>query len=138
MLRLNSFDQKYDYQPLPASHKTFGVKCLFVHPDTHQILVSVDRDAARSPKRFIPAERYSIDNHLSRHKMKRYLLILAIAIFKSNLYSQDTNSLMQKVLFLTNSTFHASGGAMKPFNGYCGSAGSNFEALGSYGFFRST
>lgn len=70
--------------------------------------------------------------------MRSYLLIIIIALFNSILYSQDTNTLSQKVLFLTNSTFHASGGAMKPFNGYSSSAGSDFEALGSYGFFKST
>jgi hypothetical protein len=51
----------------------------------------------------------------------------------SKLYPQDTDSLTQRVLFLTNSTFHASGGAMDPFNGYCESTESNFKAFGSYG-----
>ena len=39
---------------LTCGHKTFGVKWLFEHPATHQLLVSVDTNAARSPKRFIP------------------------------------------------------------------------------------
>jgi hypothetical protein len=70
--------------------------------------------------------------------MKIYFIILSLVIFNSKLYSQDTDSLTQRVLFLTNSTFHASGGAMAPFNGYCESTESNFKAFGSYGFFRST
>ena len=38
----------------------------------------------------------------------------------------------QKVLFLTNSTFHAHGGCMVPFNGYCTDAGVDHVASGSY------
>ena len=44
----------------------------------------------------------------------------------------------QKVLFLTNSTFHAHGGCMVPFNGYCTDAGVDHVALGSYKHFEST
>ncbi len=44
--------------PLTCGHKTFGVKWLFGHPATHQGLVTVDTNAARSPKRFIPQERW--------------------------------------------------------------------------------
>ena len=34
----------------------------------------------------------------------------------------------QKVLFLTNSTFHAHGGCMMPFNGYCAEASVDYDA----------
>jgi len=44
-------------QCLTAGHKTFGVKCLFEHTTTHQLFAMVDTNAARSPKRFIPANR---------------------------------------------------------------------------------
>ena len=40
-----------------CGHKTFGVKWLFEHTATHQLSVSVDRNTARSPKRFIPQNR---------------------------------------------------------------------------------
>jgi len=43
---------------LTCGNKTFGVKWLFEHPATHQGLVTVDTNAARSPKRFIPQNRY--------------------------------------------------------------------------------
>ncbi len=39
---------------LTCGHKTFGVMWLFEHPATHLSLVTVDTNAARSPKRFIP------------------------------------------------------------------------------------
>jgi len=70
--------------------------------------------------------------------MERCLLILTVAIFNSNLYAQDSNSLKQKVLLLTNSTFHASRGEIKPFNPYCQSTEPNFELFGSYRFFESS
>ena len=41
-------------QGITCGHKTFGVKWLFNHSATHQSLVTVDTNAARSPKRFIP------------------------------------------------------------------------------------
>ncbi len=44
----------------------------------------------------------------------------------------------QKVLFLTNSTFHAHGGCMIPFNGYCSEAGVHYEASGSYRHLEAT
>ena len=44
-------------QCLTCGHKTFGVKWLFKHSATHQSLVTVDTNAARSPKRFIPQNR---------------------------------------------------------------------------------
>lgn len=44
----------------------------------------------------------------------------------------------KKVLVLANSTFHFNGGAMEPFNGYCKSSKTNFKALGSYGYLKST
>ena len=40
-----------------CGHKTFGVKWLFEHTATHQLSATVDTNAARSPKRFIPAKR---------------------------------------------------------------------------------
>jgi hypothetical protein len=43
-------------QCLTCGHKTFGVMWLFDHPATHQSLVTVDRNAARSPKRFYTAK----------------------------------------------------------------------------------
>jgi len=41
-----------------CGHKTFGVKWLFKHTTTHQLLFTVDTNAARTPKRFIPQKRY--------------------------------------------------------------------------------
>jgi hypothetical protein len=43
---------------ITCGHKTFGVQWLFEHPATHQGLVTVDSNAARSPKRFIPQNRW--------------------------------------------------------------------------------
>ena len=43
---------------LTCGHKTFGVKWLFGHPATHQLSATVDTNAARSPKRFIPQNRW--------------------------------------------------------------------------------
>lgn len=40
-----------------CGHKTFGVKPLFKHSTTHQSFATVDTNAARSPKRFIPQNR---------------------------------------------------------------------------------
>ena len=48
------------------------------------------------------------------------------------------NLVKQKVLFLTNSTFHAHGGCMVPFNSYCAEAGVNYDASGSYKHLEST
>jgi len=44
-------------QQLTGGHKTFGWKWFFEHSATHQVLVSVDTNAARTPKRFIPPKR---------------------------------------------------------------------------------
>jgi len=43
---------------IKCGHKTFGVKWLFEHPATHQLFATVDTNAARSPKRFIPQNRW--------------------------------------------------------------------------------
>lgn len=41
------------------------MKWLFEHTATHQLSVSVDRNTARSPKRFIPQNRYLLNEQLS-------------------------------------------------------------------------
>jgi len=58
---------------LTCGHKTFGVKWLFEHPATHQLLVSVDTNAARSPKRFIPP---TVSNHRVGEKIPKCFHIL--------------------------------------------------------------
>jgi hypothetical protein len=40
-----------------CGHKTFGFQWLFEHPSTLQRMVSGDKNAARSPKRFMPQNR---------------------------------------------------------------------------------
>ena len=42
-----------------GGHKTFGVKFLFEHTATHQLLLSVDTNAASNSQRFIPPNRYT-------------------------------------------------------------------------------
>jgi hypothetical protein len=37
-----------------CGHKTFKIQWLFEHPSTLQLMVSGDKNAARSPKHFIP------------------------------------------------------------------------------------
>lgn len=44
----------------------------------------------------------------------------------------------RKLLLLTNSTFHSSGGSMDPFDGYSAAAGLNYDASGSYRYLEST
>ena len=54
------FVQRFNFKekrPITRGHKTWGAKWLFEHSNTHQLLVSVDKNAARSPKRFIPPKR---------------------------------------------------------------------------------
>ena len=46
-------------QAITCGHKTFGVKWLFEHLATHQLYTTVDTNAARSPKRFIPQDRWA-------------------------------------------------------------------------------
>ena len=42
---------------ITCGQKTFGVKWLFGHPATHQLLLSVHTNAARFPNRFIQQNR---------------------------------------------------------------------------------
>jgi len=76
--------------------------------------------------------------------MKQALAILlllfspVLAFSKEGLTETGSPRLTEKILFLTNSTFHAHGGSMKPFNGYCENAGIRYEASGSYSYFEST
>ena len=53
--RFKEIKQHNKAQQLTCGHKTFGVKLLFEHPATHQLFTRVDRNAARSPKRFYTA-----------------------------------------------------------------------------------
>lgn len=57
---------------ITCGHKTFGVQWLFEHPATHQGLVTVDSNAARSPKRFIPQNRYSQCKSTKLRKANKY------------------------------------------------------------------
>jgi hypothetical protein len=45
-------------QCLTGCHKTFWGRWLFEHSATHQLLVSGDKNAVRSPKRFIQPNRW--------------------------------------------------------------------------------
>jgi hypothetical protein len=59
--------------PTTCGHKTFGVKWLFGHSTTHQLSATVDTNAARSPKRFIPQNRcstLSLDDRYSFTKVE--------------------------------------------------------------------
>jgi len=56
---------------------------------------------------------------------------------EAELKANDTSS-QTKVLLLTNSTFHIHGGSMTPFNGYCSDTGTEFKAIGSYQYLKST
>ena len=42
------------HETLTYGHKTVGVKWLFEHATSHQLLVTVDTYALRKPNRFIP------------------------------------------------------------------------------------
>ncbi len=44
-------------RPITGCYKTFWSKWLFEHSTTHQLVVSMDTTAARSPKRFIQPNR---------------------------------------------------------------------------------
>lgn len=47
-----------ELRALTSGNKTFGAQWLFQHSATHQSMVTVDTNVARSPKRFYTAGRY--------------------------------------------------------------------------------
>jgi len=78
------------------------------------------------------------------HTVTGIVALFCLCIETSAFAQTETNATTatqapeQKVLFLTNSTFHSHGGCMEPFDGYCDDAGVHFDASGSYAYFEST
>jgi hypothetical protein len=59
----NMMDKLTEYknrQCLKGGHKTSGCQWLFEHSSTHQLSVFVDKNTARTPKRFIPPKLLAV------------------------------------------------------------------------------